>query len=253
MTFGGHMSCSCVSQRKGAIMSSLSRVAFSLLLVFGWMWIVRLPDGSALAEVKDETGMFSPSAISQADQATRQIKQKYGKEMLVEVFPEIPAELRGQYSQDRKDQFFAAWMTRRAQELKVSGVYVLICRNPSHLQVDAGRDTKQRAFTQQNVEQLKNVLVTRFRDKKYDEGLSEAVNYVDRTLAANLGSNAAGGAAAPAANPQYNYQAPNAPRATPTRTPTGSGMSWIWWVLLIGVGIFIISRFLRSRATGSRM
>src|SRR5215208_1412544 len=174
-----HIGCSTIRQRKGVTMSSLKPVGVSFLLVLSWMWIVRLPDGSALAEVKDETAMFSSSAIQQADQDTRQIKQKYGKEMLVEVFAEIPADLRSQYSPDRKNQFFAQWMTRRSQELKVSGIYVLICRNPSHLQVDAGRDTKQRAFTAQNVGQLKNVLVTRFRDKKYDEGLSEAVNYVD--------------------------------------------------------------------------
>ena len=36
-------------------MSSLKRVGISFLLVLGWMWIYRLPDGSALAEVKDET------------------------------------------------------------------------------------------------------------------------------------------------------------------------------------------------------
>jgi len=228
-------------------MSSRKRVGLSFLLVLSWMWIYRLPDGSALAEVKDETGMFSQSARQEADGATRQIKQKYGKEMLVEVFPEIPAELRSQYSPDRKDQFFAEWMTRRAQELKVNGVYVLICRNPNHLQVDAGRETRQRAFTAQNVEQLKNVLVTRFRNKQYDDGLKEAVSYVDRTLAANLGSNAAAGTA----NPQYNYQAPNSSSGTPARPPTGSGISWIWWVLLIGIAIFILSRFLRSRAPGS--
>jgi uncharacterized protein len=228
-------------------MSSLRRVGISFLVVLSWMWIYRLPDGSALAEVKDDTGMFSSSAIGQADQLTRQIKQKYGKEMLVEVFAEIPAELRSQYSPDRKDQFFAEWMTRRAQELKVNGVYALICRNPSHLQVDAGADTKKRAFTAQNIEQLKNILVTQFRSKQFDEGLLEGVNYVDRTMAANLGS----GGAAGSANPQYHYQAPGNP--APDRPATKSGMSWIWWVLLIGIAIFILSRFLRSRAPGGTM
>lgn len=232
-------------------MPSFTRVGVSFLLVLGWMWIVRLPDGSALAEVKDETAMFSSSAIQQADQATRQIKQKYGKEMLVEVFAEIPADLRSQYSADRKDQFFSQWMTRRGQELKINGVYVLICRNPSHLQVDAGRDTKQRAFTAQNVEQLKNILVNRFQNKQFDDGLLEGVNYVDKTLAANLGTSAS--AAAPNANPQYNVQVPRNTGPAPARTPTGSGMSWIWWVLLIGVGIFILSRFLRNRAAGATM
>ncbi|HEV8604969.1 MAG TPA: hypothetical protein VGQ99_06365 [Tepidisphaeraceae bacterium] len=40
-------------------MSSLKRIVPLFLLVLGWMWIYRLPDGSALAEVKDETGLFS--------------------------------------------------------------------------------------------------------------------------------------------------------------------------------------------------
>ena len=46
-------------------MPSLKRVGISFLLVLSWMWIYRLPDGSALAEVKDETGMFSSAAIQQ--------------------------------------------------------------------------------------------------------------------------------------------------------------------------------------------
>ena len=224
-------------------MPSLKRAGISFL-ARAWIAI-----GAARAEVKDQTGMFSSSAIQQADQATRQIKQKYGREMLVEVFPEIPSELRGQYSQDRKDQFFSQWMVRRAQELKVNGVYVLICRNPSHLRVDATGETKQRAFTAQNLEQMKNLLVNRFRNQQYDEGLLEAVSYADKTLAANLGSSSAAGTA----NPQYNYQAPRSPGAAPSRQRTGLGMGWLWWVLLIGVGIFILSRFLRNRAQGSSM
>ena len=44
------------------------------------------------------------------------------KELLVEVFPQIPADLRDQYSPDRKDKFFADWSSRRAGELKVNGM-----------------------------------------------------------------------------------------------------------------------------------
>ncbi|HEV8293246.1 MAG TPA: TPM domain-containing protein, partial [Tepidisphaeraceae bacterium] len=227
----------------GAIMSSLRRVGISFLLVLSWMWIYRLPDGSALAEVKDETGLFSSSAIKQADQATRQIKQKYGKEMLVEVFAEIPAELRGQYSPDRKDQFFADWIKRRFQDLKIDGIYVLICRTPSHIQVDAGGKTRERAFTSQNIDQLTNILATRFRNKEFDQGLLDAINYVDRTLAANLGT---ASASPNTANPQYHY---NTPRQS-NLPPRASGLRWYWWVLLIGIALFIIARLFRSRAPG---
>jgi len=231
-------------------MPSLKRVGISFLLVLSWMWIYRLPDGSALAEVKDDTALFTTSALQQADQITRQFKQKYGKEMLVEVFAEIPAELRSQYSPDRKNQFFSNWMKRRFQDLKVDGIYILITRNPSHIQVDAGGKTRERAFTQQNIDQLTNVLAARFRNKEFDQGLLDAVNYVDRTLASNVG---VASASPNTANPQYHYQAPGAGSAPPDRPATGSGMSWIWWVLLIGIAIFILSRFLRGRAPGSRM
>jgi TPM domain len=233
-------------------MPSLNRVGISFLLVLSWMWIYRLPDGSALAEVKDDTSLFTTSALQQADQITRQFKQKYGKEMLVEVFAEIPADLRSQYSADRKDQFFSQWTLRRMQEIKANGVYVLVCRNPSHLQANAGNDTRQRAFTQQNLQQLKNIMLSQFQNKQYDQGLLDGVNYVDRTFAANLGN----AGTASSANPEYHYQAPSgggSAGATPNPPPTGSGLHWIWWVLLIGIAIFIINRFLRSRAPGSTM
>jgi uncharacterized membrane protein YgcG len=231
-------------------MSSLKRYTSLFLLVLGWMWIYRLPDGSALAEVKDETGLFSSSAIQQADTKTRDIKQKYSKEMLVEVFPEIPSDLRANYSPDRKDQFFADWVARRSDELKINGVYVLICRNPSQLQVHVGSQTKQRAFTPQNVEQLKTIMLTRLKNKQNDEGLLEGVDYVDRTLAANLGT---ASASPNSANPQYHYNTTPGNRTAAPATPNASGMHWIWWVLLIGLAIFIIGRFLRSRAPGGSM
>lgn len=43
-------------------MPSLKRVAIAFFLVLGWMWIYRLPDGSALADVKVETGVLPASA-----------------------------------------------------------------------------------------------------------------------------------------------------------------------------------------------
>ncbi len=50
-------------------MPSRKRIVPLFLLVLGWMWIYRLPDGSALAEVKDETGLFSSSATPQTERS----------------------------------------------------------------------------------------------------------------------------------------------------------------------------------------
>src|ERR1044071_5917665 len=82
--------------------------------------LLMLLAGFLRAEVKDSTGLFSEKAVEQANASMRQLKQQYGKEMVVEVFPEIPADLKDQYNANQKETFFRQWGVKRATELNIN-------------------------------------------------------------------------------------------------------------------------------------
>jgi uncharacterized membrane protein YgcG len=131
---------------------------------------------SAAFEVKDEAKFFSADAVARANQRIKEIKEQTGKDLLIETVAEIPADRKKDYKPERKDEFFARWARENAREKKVAGIYVLICREPGHLQVD--RVAAGRAFSLVDRSKLRDLLVGRFKEKKFDEGLGEAVAFV---------------------------------------------------------------------------
>jgi uncharacterized membrane protein YgcG len=138
-------------------------------------------------EVKDEGGFFSAEALKKAIQEIVGIQQRYGKELVVETVKEIPADLKKDYTPAKRQEFFYKWARDRARAGKVNGVYVLICKDPSHLQVEVGNETQKKAFTIKDRDKMAQILLTKFREKKFDEGLSEAVKFFETTLKSNLG------------------------------------------------------------------
>jgi uncharacterized membrane protein YgcG len=134
--------------------------------------------------------------------------------MRVETFASIPADLSSRYSDATKNQFFQQWADSRAQDAQVTGVFVLICREPSHLQVEVGKKTLASGIiTQANRTQIRDALLTSFRQKQYDQGLSSAID----AFAAALQSHAnnppaeAPAASSSANNPPPAYSYPSTP------------------------------------------
>lgn len=182
--------------------------------------------------IHDNAGYFSPQAIQQAEATIDQIKQAHGKEMVVETFPAIPEELQSQYSAGNSVRFFQSWGNERARALKVDGVYVLICRDPAHLQAEVGQNTQRRAFTLSNRDQLASLMLGKMRGKQYDQALLDGVNYVKQTMDAN---EAAGAAAAP--------QGAGRSATPPVAMPGSSGHSGIGGWLCVGaiiLGIIVL-------------
>src|SRR5262249_22553435 len=145
------------------------------LSVIACCLVVVSPVG-AVFEIKDEGKFFSADAVSKADQRIKEIKEQTGKDLLIETFAEIPADRKKDYKPERKNEFVARWARENARQRKVAGVYVLICREPSHLQVD--RVAAGRAFPAADHTKLRDLLVAHFKEKKFDEGLADAVGFV---------------------------------------------------------------------------
>src|SRR4051812_11251936 len=89
------------------------------------------------AEVRDEAVFFKPETVTRANEVIKEIKQKYKKDLLVETVRHVPeGERQEATSSDPhvKDRFFVDWADRRARDEGVNGIYVLITREPGHVE-----------------------------------------------------------------------------------------------------------------------
>jgi hypothetical protein len=154
--------------------------ARALLIVLATV-VLPIRAANAAEGVRDDAHFFGGDAISQANNVIHEIRQRYVKDVLIETLPGIPEELKSQY-QETGQEFFADWAKRRAVSEGVNGIYVLICRNPSHLQVAVGDQTR-RYFPDREQSQLAHTLLAEFRGGEYDQGLTDAVVYIQGTFA----------------------------------------------------------------------
>src|SRR5207245_1509294 len=116
-----------------APMKSNLRCAWSLTPLVIWLLAVELA-GAAPPEVSDAAGFFSAAAVSQANTGIQEIKQLYKKDLHVETFKAVPADLAEQLKKDR-NKTFATWAENQAVKNKIDGVYVQVCKEPAHLEV----------------------------------------------------------------------------------------------------------------------
>lgn len=205
--------------------------------------------------VEDKAGFFSQDAVGKANEVIAQAKRDSGKDLYIETQPAIPDELKSQYRPEQRGQFFARWADERAKAVGVSGVIVLISRDPSYVQVRVGKNTIQQSFIQRDADHLQSILTSAFKSKEFDQGLLSGVQYFRDTVAQST-PKGGGTTAAPAPAPT-NRGASQDPSAVPPprnapRTSSGGGMfggmgSWIcigFAVLLV----FMLFRAMRARS-----
>jgi len=136
-------------------------------------------------EIRDLAGFFKPETIAKANKEIREIARSYDRDLLIETFPRIPDSQKERVkgmSVPEREKFFANWATDRADAAVVNGIYVLICKDPAHLHVlvtQKGRDV----FDHEAQAKLRGILLKDFREKKYDQGLQEAIQFVRDRLA----------------------------------------------------------------------
>jgi TLP18.3/Psb32/MOLO-1 phosphatase superfamily protein len=167
-------------------MSSTSCRAVAAIVLAGWLASAAPVSASAVAPViKDDGKFFSDDARAKADEQIRKIYHDFGKDLLIETFATVPADKAKDVNlkdKDARERFFEEWARERARDAEVNGIYILICKEPAHLQVEVGNETQKKAFTLSDREELVRGLAKKLRDHKEDEGLLDAVNFVGRKL-----------------------------------------------------------------------
>src|SRR5262249_54827371 len=85
---------------------------------------------------------------------------------------------------DKKEErakFFEKWALDRAKFRAVNGVYVLICKEPTYLYVEVTPKART-VFNKETRDKIREVLLTEFKDKRFDAGLLGAVKVVHDRL-----------------------------------------------------------------------
>ncbi len=146
---------------------------------------------AAPPEVVDGGGFFSAAAEADANARIRSIKQLYKKDIHIETFTEVPANLQAALQKDKK-KTMTDWAASQAAKNKIDGVYVQICKDPPHLEVLVDNATLKRAFTAKDRDDLRDLLVASLRDKKYDQGLADAMSLARERFERNRGPDLTG-------------------------------------------------------------
>jgi hypothetical protein len=154
------------------------------------MPLLLLVPGDAVAgeddgSIDDAGRFFSAAARSEAGDIIRAIASTYDRDVRIETYAAVPPELADELARDGLDKFYDDWLNRRARQLGVRGVFVLVTRTPGRVQVGTDTATARRTFTADDREALRDALVTAFRSARYDQGLIDGLKFVKRRMDEN--------------------------------------------------------------------
>ncbi|MDB5354336.1 MAG: hypothetical protein JWN24_789 [Phycisphaerales bacterium] len=137
-------------------------------------------------EVRDDGHFFGPAAVEQANGIIGQIKQKFGKDVNVVTFAQIPESMKPRFKAQEKEQFYENWLRQEARDSGTNGVFILAVKDPGRLQVGVGSETvRSKAFTPADRDALRDLMLARFREKQYDQGLLDGVNFIFQRMDEN--------------------------------------------------------------------
>ncbi len=222
-----------------------------------------LADSLAAARVRDGAGWFSPAARDRADALVRETRRRHKKDVIVETYAAVPADrAKGVNLGDgeARGKFFVEWARDRLKARGGDGVLVLICKEPEYLQVEAGAETGKTAFVQADADKVRERLVARMAEKKYDDALDEALRSIDASLRANLAPPPVGEKPTPAkadpttpapSGPPDSVGKVKEPEPAPPAAPEQKGRGWVFWavvvVAVLGAGIVLLVVLSRGR------
>ncbi|HLG69675.1 MAG TPA: TPM domain-containing protein [Chloroflexota bacterium] len=159
----------------------------------------------AATYIQDNGNMFSSGAKNQATQLIDNMVRRTGKEVLVYTVPS----LNGQDPSAAADSVF--------QQNRVNGVLLYMSAQDRRLEIKVGADTRQAISTTREA-QIRDHILSDFRNNQFDKGLIDGINDVNSSLPA------AGGT-----------------RTTTTTAPAAQrGPNWVLIGILIVIALVVV-------------
>lgn len=187
------------------------------------------------AGIQDDGAFFSEFAKVNASGTIKDVASRLHKDIAVQTLAAVPEDMKATVlhsSKSATNRGFSQWAEQMAHAKGVNGVFILLVKQPAHLQVVVGTDTQTQAFTLLDRTALVERMIGQLRQKKNDEALIDAVNFIAATMQSHLGSSAK--AFGHKAQPQGG----------------GSWMQTIIIVLLIWLGFSVVRGLFRAMSGG---
>ncbi len=193
---------------------------------------------AAAGGIQDDGAFFSEFAKVNATGTINDVSTRLHKDIAVQTFAAVPEDMKATVIHPDKaatNRGFSQWAEQLARTKKVNGVFILLVKQPAHLQVVVGTDTQRQAFTLTDRVTLIQRMLEQLRNKKNDDALIDAVNFISTTMSSHRS-----GAAAPVSARTHTVQ----------KTGISSWLPTIGIVLLIWVGFSLIRGLFRSMSGG---
>ena len=192
---------------------------------------------AAAAGIQDDGAFFSEFAKVNATGTINDVATRLHKDIAVQTFAAVPEDMKSAVLQPDKaatNRGFSKWAEQLARTKGVNGVFILLVKQPAHLQVVVGTDTQRQAFTLTDRTTLIQRMLEQLRNKRNDDALIDAVNFIATTMKSHRS-----GAAAPITS-----------KVQSTQQGVSSWLPTIGIVLLIWVGFSVIRGLFRSMSGG---
>lgn len=125
---------------------------------------------------RDDGKFFSEEAFKKIAPAAEKLLKEKNTDLFIETVMtpwKGDAEKIKAMTPAEREKFFRELADERAKEVKLKGVYVLVCKNPSSLYVIVPDPSE---FPPGYATKVKTALLDAFKEKKFDEGLQKAID-----------------------------------------------------------------------------
>ncbi len=157
----------------------------ALLAVVATMLLSPTATAAEFSGIRDNGAFFSEPAKAEAGRNIAEIGRRFKKDLVVETFGAVPDDIKqGVDLRDRAavKSMFEQWTVKQARQQNVNGIYILLSKDPAHLQVVVGNETQRTVFTLGDRDALVGTMLAKLRGKQNDAALLAGVNFVGSAM-----------------------------------------------------------------------
>jgi uncharacterized protein len=205
---------------------------------------------ASAAEIRDDAKLFGPDVVAAQQTRLDRIERSAHHGVTIETYSTLPqgrAEDVEAMSSRERAQFYSDWLKQRAKAARAEGIFVLITKEPGHVEVGVSSKLQSAGYSHTSKKRLVDTFLAAFRAKEFDRGLTDAVSLIEKDYAQLKATGVA------------TRSSPNAPAQAPRAFPVEPGQPAqriSWWsiglvVAAVVIGLMILSSIMRAFAGGS--